>query len=389
MPNYSLDSVSINGFRGLRNLRLDGLGLINVLVGENNSGKTSVLEAMSVLCDPFNPYEWLSLVYRRDFGGLDENRVQSLRWCFHQHGELKDSEAMFEGECEMTCSGRFPVRKLLANYKDISGEPDPAELKRIAQARGLMRPIRKKDLDQAWRGAELTHYVESDAPIQRTLFETPGTTTIEPVAIQIWEGLPYTRRAIRRRQRIESATLTPYSYQINRLQVRYQSEQFFVEGRRDLVLDLVREFDPDIQGVSVESLFGGRPAIYLQHRRLGPAPLSTFGDALRRAVLLANTIPVLQGGGVLLIDELETGIHVTALGRLFSWLVEMARKLGMQIVATTHSLEAVDAVAVATASRIEDLVTFHLKQTGEETQVKRYAGDLLQRLRGERGLDLR
>ena len=99
-PIIRSKAFRLTGSAGSRNLRLTGSGLINVLVGENNSGKTSVLEAMSVLCDPFNPYEWLSVVYRRDFGGLDENRVQSLRWCFQQHGELKDFEAMFEGECE-------------------------------------------------------------------------------------------------------------------------------------------------------------------------------------------------------------------------------------------------------------------------------------------------
>jgi AAA15 family ATPase/GTPase len=49
MPRYSLDSVTIDGFRGLRNLRLDNLGLINILVGPNNCGKTSVLEALSTM----------------------------------------------------------------------------------------------------------------------------------------------------------------------------------------------------------------------------------------------------------------------------------------------------------------------------------------------------
>ena len=77
------------------------------------------------------------MIYRRDFGELDENRVQSLRWCFAQHGELAEPDTMFESECAMTCTGRFPVRKLTATYKDLVGEPDPAELKRIAQLRGL------------------------------------------------------------------------------------------------------------------------------------------------------------------------------------------------------------------------------------------------------------
>jgi hypothetical protein len=37
----------------------------------------------------------------------------------------------------------------------------------------------------------------------------------------------------------------------------------------------------------------------------------------------------------------------------------------------------------------EELVTYHLEQTDEETKVKRIDGDLLLRLRQERGLDVR
>src|SRR5438034_11209422 len=98
MPKLSLGNVTIDGFRGLRHLRLDGLGRLNILVGENNSGKTSVLEALSILCNAFEPYEWVSMVRRRDFGRLDETRIQSLRWCFAQAGQLVHPEITFEGE---------------------------------------------------------------------------------------------------------------------------------------------------------------------------------------------------------------------------------------------------------------------------------------------------
>src|SRR5262245_13756091 len=103
MPKYSLDNVNIDGFRGLRNFHLDGLGLMNVLVGGNDSGKTSVLEALSILCNPLDPSEWMRMVRRRDFGRLDETRIQSLRWCFSQSGQLADPDAMFEAGCTMTC----------------------------------------------------------------------------------------------------------------------------------------------------------------------------------------------------------------------------------------------------------------------------------------------
>ena len=43
-----LDSLTIGAFRGLRDVKLEGLGSVNVLVGDNNSGKTSVLEALAL-----------------------------------------------------------------------------------------------------------------------------------------------------------------------------------------------------------------------------------------------------------------------------------------------------------------------------------------------------
>jgi AAA15 family ATPase/GTPase len=121
---------------------------------------------------------------------------------------------------------------------------------------------------------------------------------------------------------------------------------------------------------------------------MGPAPLSVFGDALRRAVLLASTIQTVAGG-VLLVDEMETGIHVSALKKVFYWLVKVAKRLEVQIFMTTHSLEAVDAVCESADDHIDDLVTFHINQHEESTSVKRIGGEMLLRLRRERGLDVR
>jgi len=382
MPEYSLDDVTIDGFRGLKNLRLDGLGLINILVGPNNCGKTSVLEALSILCNASDPFEWLWMVRRRDFGGLDETRIQSLRWCFPQHGQLSDPEVTFEGECSMSCSGRFPLRKLRVTYRDLEGEPDP---KKVGPK--VKRPLLFDEIiedGQPQRGAEITHYVESVGPLLRS-----GSFDPHPVVIQVWEdyrSLP--GRTPRRRSVAPTETLTPYSYQINQVQVRTRSRSIF-GPEQDLILNLIREFDPEIIDVKLGSFRGVRPAVYVEHRRLGPAPLSVFGDALRRAVLLAGTIFSLKDGGILLIDEIETGIHISKLHRIFAWLIQIARQLHVQVVATTHSLEAVDALALSTLDGHSDLVTYHLDQTEGETRTKRIDGDLLHRLRSERGLDVR
>src|SRR5271166_3044487 len=195
MPRYSLDNVTINGFRGLKDLRLEGLGLINVLVGPNNCGKTSVLEALSILCNAFEPFEWVSMVRRRDFGRLDETRIQSLRWCFPQIGKLADPDAVFEGECVMTCHGPPHLRKLRVTYKDIVGDPDPQESER--RRRGLVSEGKEEDEVsdiQPSRGADITHFPDDRIPLTARIWED------QPVHV----GLPREFRTP-----IATETLTP------------------------------------------------------------------------------------------------------------------------------------------------------------------------------------
>lgn len=382
MNHPPLRTVSIDGFRGLRDLTLQNLGALNILVGANNSGKTSVLEALTILTNPLDPWEWFAMASRRDFGRLDETRVQSLRWSFRHSNDHLDPDAPFEAECRMTHEGPFPLRSLTAFYRDIVGQPDPAGYQRFLD-------FRREGSDDPGpiveRGAEIRHEIETDGPL-------PGTWDDGergPIVRRFWEGSAmYLARTRPKRPPMAVETLTPYSYQMNQLQVSERSRRLF-DHHDELVLELARDFDPDVRAVHVASFRGERPAIYIDHRRLGPAPLSIFGDGLRRAILLASTLPRLAGGGLLLIDEIEAGIHVNALQRVFAWLSKWSSRLEVQVVATTHSLEAIDALSLPARRLPEELVTYHLEQTDDGTLAKRIDHDLLMRLRLERGLDVR
>src|ERR1700722_18271034 len=44
-----ISSISIRGYRGFEQFEMPDLGRINLLVGTNNSGKTSILEVVSML----------------------------------------------------------------------------------------------------------------------------------------------------------------------------------------------------------------------------------------------------------------------------------------------------------------------------------------------------
>ena len=46
-----LSSINVKGFRKYENLTLDNLGRINFILGKNNIGKTSILEAIYAFLD--------------------------------------------------------------------------------------------------------------------------------------------------------------------------------------------------------------------------------------------------------------------------------------------------------------------------------------------------
>ena len=83
-------SVQIQAMRGLSGLTLEGCGGVNLLVGGNNSGKTTVLEALILLSDPTNIGIWEAaselrrtwpLADVRYSGGATE-RLDALEWLF-------------------------------------------------------------------------------------------------------------------------------------------------------------------------------------------------------------------------------------------------------------------------------------------------------------------
>jgi len=51
----NLDHLTIHSFRGLQEIDLQSLGQINLFVGVKNSGKSSVLEAISTYYRPLDP----------------------------------------------------------------------------------------------------------------------------------------------------------------------------------------------------------------------------------------------------------------------------------------------------------------------------------------------
>lgn len=60
----NINEINIKSFRGIRNLRLTDLAQVNIIAGNNNCGKTSVLEIIESLRQPDDILMWSSLSRR-------------------------------------------------------------------------------------------------------------------------------------------------------------------------------------------------------------------------------------------------------------------------------------------------------------------------------------
>lgn len=368
-----LETLTIHQFRGLRGVELQGLGRFNVLVGLNNTGKTSVLEAISTYARPLRPSEWVDVVRRRDITYSRAALLEGLRWLFPQMEEGGDRTRPFVGTTKVSGTGRFSVRDATAQITELEGFFDYVD--------GGPQDTQEMSLD-----ADLRRGAQLDLTATIADGDLISTTREERFRIELWES---GRGPIAQNMAgvsLKVATITPFSHRIQRTEVEALSEASLADNK-STVIDLVRIFDREIEDLEILKRPRSEPVVYVRHRRFGSTPLSTFGDGLRRAFVMGVSLASVSGG-VLLVDEIESAIHAAALDSTFRWLQRACQELDVQLFATTHSLEAVDAL-IAAGQAAEDLVVYRLERKEGETRVKRFAHDALRVLREDLGQEIR
>ena len=318
-----MSEVSVDSFRGLRGLRLVGLNDINILTGDNNSGKTSVLELLTTLAGPSTFEAWRSCT-------RPSTRSRSRSMYFEEFYSLfpvDDARRRVAYTVNTpSCDHSVSLEAELYETQLSSAEMD--------QINGLPKSLRSKDENQD----TVATCMELRATVDGVTFDLQ----------EIYDFQSFVRRRLPVAAKLAShfvntVYVPSFAHASGVLAIR--DSLLSSEAYEDL-LAVMREFDPDVTAIT--AVPSERPYMTPDFRVLSKGrdeglPLSAYGDGMKKAIMLCSKA-IQARGGLLLVDEFETAIHTSAMSSTFSALIRTALRVGAQVVMTTHSKEAIEKI---------------------------------------------
>jgi ABC-type branched-subunit amino acid transport system ATPase component len=303
-----LSSLRIEGFRAFQKLEIGRLGRVNLLVGRNNTGKSTVLEALHLLA-----------------AGNDQ--------------------ALFRKRIE----GLLLQRE---EYGSQSREIDPLRL--LHRSYAFQKPVHihsssRRQVFFAYPGSSIEARVTRGSGASTLELGGGVVRQIEPEQLQ--PPLPCT---LVRARGMDADELSSAFDDIG------------LTDSEETVLEALRLITPDLDRVMFIQVNGGAPKRIPFARRQGGErePLRSMGEGTIRALEL-SLAAARSAGGLLLIDEFENGVHFSVLPELWTLIFRMAAHLDVQVFATTHSWDCVEAFQQAAAAHAEEGVLIRLARQGD------------------------
>ena len=329
---------------------MDPLSRVNLITGVNNSGKTSVLEAVFLLAHggDSGPAMNAHVVRGGIRGGVPPEENAWALWAplfskLDVSTPIKISAVHGGfGSLQLHIKHRYS-----STFQGVSGE-------RQSAGRPLGTPELHFDLKRTrGRGAGRARRRGSTRVRSRVSFDATGSPQVVHTS-----GKPVVVPCI-----ILSVGADQEEDDGKRLGQLLQKKQ------DQLIVEALRIIEPRLEGLSVFAGPGGH-TLWADVGLTELVPLAVLGDGLQRLARLVLAIGHQEEGHVVLVDEIETGYHYSMLDKVWEVVHATARKFDAQVIATTHSYD-----CIVSAHRTSDGQNFglhRLEHPGHATRCVTY-----------------
>jgi energy-coupling factor transporter ATP-binding protein EcfA2 len=335
-----IKKVSIEKLRGIASGSLDDLAAVNVIVGPNNSGKSTILDALLLGASRFPEKMVHEVVARRML-------ADPSAWILHR----SKGERAGQGLVEVNTDDGYERRVTITSNHE---RKENATL----SAR-IIWPEEKRYADISREIGELSEKIRSNT----TVFPTPELKNRQRKLAEEQKQLSGILRLRGNDQQREPIPGTPEVRLIeselsrNRTPVHDLYTRVAERGLKTEAKQIITDLVPEIGDIEILTQ-KGQPVVYLDHPG-GALPLETAGDGVRLLFVLSLELASPEGGLVLL-EEPETHLHPAAILQAARAIRAAARR-GIQIALTTHSLDLIDSLLHAFGDDLDSLAFFRVK----------------------------
>jgi AAA15 family ATPase/GTPase len=342
-----LTSLLIKNFRSLEDFEVKKLGRVNLIVGKNNSGKSTVLEALRLYAGNAQRSLLEAIAVEHDekttFSDAEPDAPLPFQDLFTGRRFPENEFASIQIGPVDDVADRLNIQHVhLTEVEESISDESTGEISTRVRRRIIPKsesPLFNGDVFSALlvnKGEKVFPLIYLDSAVRQprsAILDSVGTVPCSTVPTQFvsideladgWDKIVFTEHE-----------------DIVRQALRIITNEF--EN-----LTFVRNDDYRVRN-SLRNSFQRSARVKLTGIPR-PVPLNSLGDGMLRVLQLALKIFPAKGG-FLLIDEFENGLHYSIQEKVWSLLFEMAEKLDFQVFATTHSWDCIESFTKTAVDR--------------------------------------
>lgn len=310
-------SITIKKFRGLHDLTISTLSRVNLFVGDNNSGKTSLLEAIYLLTQMNDINKYLSI---ERFRAKAENGISPI-WL----SEYLDNSYEIHGT--------FADRKYSVEYKQY------------------------KDGN-----------LKLDKQGYLTTMNTAATCEGESDTFRMMVHLYERKDFVSNNNEVVCICPAAFSsaYRKNKKSLLRAYSTVIENNQKSLLVEFIKDnFDEQIIDINLVGEGDDSRFMVTSGKFDKAVDITKYGEGLQR-ILEISLYVISCANGCVFIDEIDSAVHKNLLDVFIQYIVKLCKEYNVQLFTSTHNRECVDSFV-----KIQDEVNaYKLEHVGDTITAK-------------------
>lgn len=348
-----IQRCKVKNFKSLKNSEIKNFKRINLLGGKNNTGKTTLMEALFLFHDRLNPECFIRLHSWRGVQAIKMESAELFGPLFHDYNTERKIE--IEVEYNNRSTQNLTINLIEDLKKQIS-----------------LSNINLNNRDNTTKTLNNEH-------LEMKLKYSGSVNKKQEVITHTFEGennLNVNATDVSPRNITQAVFLVAKNISNeNENAIRYG--ELVKRNEENEIIEFLKVIEPRLKSINAIHLNDNTSMIYGDIGLKKKVPLNYMGDGITRIFSILLAIISLPNG-ILFIDEIENGIHHSVMNQVWEMIDNASKKYNCQIIATTHSYECLASLVEGTAKSANDINYIRLERRENDIVNKEYDYEMLQ-----------